>query len=319
MAHLQTAAAPLRELPLTPEELERARRIDFTIDRESELPVGTQLGWKIRGMAARGALRPGDRLPSVRELAAFSGVNVNTARAVYSTLEDEGLLNTEHGRGTFVTEAATELRKLDEVAAEAIEQTRAAGLDPQELIAAVYSTAAADSIGELPPDPFPPIDPSRGDATLRRELRAQIGRLETELAAYAWHDPRQPAPQRPVTAEPVGRIAGVKDLEQVRGELIERLARLRGEAERRGANERLARGHVEEMLRDPAAHAWEVVTSADTGEPSCKDWRVVPSYGPVGAIMGWWRVKVSSGCPLTEPLAAAITRERPEHGQISSR
>jgi hypothetical protein len=59
------------------------------------------------------------------------------------------------------------------------------------------------------------------------------------------------------------------------------------------------------MLNDPAQHRWEMVDSDATGDPGCKNWRVVPAWGPVGAIMGWWRVKVSSGCPRAAPLAAA--------------
>lgn len=305
MAQSSMAYPPLTELPLTEDELERARRIDFTVDRESELPLGTQLGWKIRGMIARGALRSGDRLPSVRELAGFAGVNVNTARAVYDGLEEDGLLNSEHGRGTFVTNAAAELRELDPIASEALAQARAATLDPSSLIATIYSAMAADAARELPPDPFPSIDPAAEGATLRRELRAQISRLERELAQYAWHDPRQPFQPGPVTAQPVGRVAGVEELERMRGEMIDRLSRLRGEAEQRGVTEQRARAHVEEMISDPSAHRWEMITADQTGDPGCKSWRVVPSYGPLGAIMGWWRVKVSSGCPLAAPLAAA--------------
>jgi hypothetical protein len=61
---------------------------------------------------------------------------------------------------------------------------------------------------------------------------------------------------------------------------------------------------------DPAGHRWEIVTTEDTGDPGCRNWRVVPRFGPLGAIMGWWRVKVSSGCPLPAPLAAADARGR---------
>ena len=52
----------------------------------------------------RGGLKPGDKLPSVRELAVEAGVNVNTVRAVYARLESQGLIRSEQGRGTFVTE-----------------------------------------------------------------------------------------------------------------------------------------------------------------------------------------------------------------------
>ena len=54
-----------------------------------------------------GTLSTGDRLPSVRELAEVAGVNVNTARAVYSRLESEGLVRSEQGRGTFVATLAS--------------------------------------------------------------------------------------------------------------------------------------------------------------------------------------------------------------------
>ena len=49
-------------------------------------------------------MKPGDKLPSVRELAVEAGVNVNTVRAVYARLESQGLIRSEQGRGTFVTD-----------------------------------------------------------------------------------------------------------------------------------------------------------------------------------------------------------------------
>ena len=61
------------------------------VDRAADLPVGAQLARTLRELIGGGALRPRDRLPSVRELAAEAGVNVNTARAVYGRLEHEGL------------------------------------------------------------------------------------------------------------------------------------------------------------------------------------------------------------------------------------
>ena len=78
-------------------------RLDLTVDREAELPIGAQLAGRIRTALRERRLGPGDRLPSVRELAEAAGVNVNTVRAVYARLESEGLVRSEHGRGTFVS------------------------------------------------------------------------------------------------------------------------------------------------------------------------------------------------------------------------
>jgi hypothetical protein len=52
------------------------------------------------------------------------------------------------------------------------------------------------------------------------------------------------------------------------------------------------------MRAHPEQHRGAVVTSADLGEPGCTVWAVRPRLGLIGMLMGWWRVKVSSGCPL---------------------
>jgi DNA-binding transcriptional regulator YhcF (GntR family) len=298
---------PLAELPLSAEESNRAQLVDFAVERDAELPVGTQLEWKIRGMIVRGVLRAGDRVPSVRELAGFAGVNVNTARAVYASLEGAGLIGSRHGKGTFVAEGAGDLRELNEIALEALAKARERGLDPRGLAVAIYSDPSDEPAGP-PLDPFPAIDTGGDSRLVRRALREQIGTLEREIAGYAWHDPAAPPAAMPRGGGPVGRVAGVEELERTRAELIDRLRMLRSEAALRGTRQDAFRAHVEEMVSDPAAYRWEMVSSEATGDPGCKDWRVVPAWGPVGAIMGWWRVKVSSGCPSAVPLAAAPER-----------
>jgi DNA-binding transcriptional regulator YhcF (GntR family) len=80
--------------------------MDLRVDRDAEVPLGTQLAWKLRRLVETGELSAGDRLPSVREAATAAGVNVNTVRAVYGRLESEGLVSSEQGRGTFVRRAA---------------------------------------------------------------------------------------------------------------------------------------------------------------------------------------------------------------------
>ena len=72
------------------------------VDRDSGVPVGTQLAWRLRSAIERGELAPGDKLPSLRDAAAAAGVNVNTVRAAYAKLESAGVVATEQGRGTFV-------------------------------------------------------------------------------------------------------------------------------------------------------------------------------------------------------------------------
>jgi GntR family transcriptional regulator len=79
-----------------------ASDLDLRVERDAGVPLGTQLVWRLRSLIQEGELGPGDRLPSLRDLAAAAGVNVNTVRAVYSRLERDGLVASQHGRGTFV-------------------------------------------------------------------------------------------------------------------------------------------------------------------------------------------------------------------------
>jgi GntR family transcriptional regulator len=74
----------------------------FKVDRASPLPVYVQLAEQIRLLVRRGALSPGDPLPTVRELAVALGVNANTVTRVYRDLQQEGLLRLERGLGTSV-------------------------------------------------------------------------------------------------------------------------------------------------------------------------------------------------------------------------
>lgn len=122
---------------------------ELLVDRDADVPLGTQLAWRLRTLVATGRLAPGDRLPGVRELAASAGVNVNTARTVYARLEEQGLIASEHGRGTFVAPGAAAGAGLAQVAADAAASAREAGVDLRELATALY--AGADLVGFEPP------------------------------------------------------------------------------------------------------------------------------------------------------------------------
>jgi DNA-binding transcriptional regulator YhcF (GntR family) len=80
--------------------------LHLRVDRGTGIPLGAQLAGRIRTAVQNGTLVPGERVPSVRELADIAGVNVNTARAVYARLESEGIVRSEQGRGTFVAARA---------------------------------------------------------------------------------------------------------------------------------------------------------------------------------------------------------------------
>ncbi len=72
------------------------------IERGSSTPISRQIAEQIAALCASGSLQPGDRLPSVRQLAQQVTVNQNTILRVYERLTAEGLLEMRHGDGTFV-------------------------------------------------------------------------------------------------------------------------------------------------------------------------------------------------------------------------
>ena len=74
----------------------------FDLNFQSGIPIYIQLKEQIKYGMARGHLKPGTQLPTVRELAVDLRVNANTVSRVYSELEHEGLLTTRKGKGTFV-------------------------------------------------------------------------------------------------------------------------------------------------------------------------------------------------------------------------
>jgi GntR family transcriptional regulator len=85
--------------------------MEFRIDSSSRLAIYRQLIQQLREAVARGALRPEDRLPSVRELSRTLVINPNTVARVYTELEREGILSTRPGLGVFVAVPKAELTK----------------------------------------------------------------------------------------------------------------------------------------------------------------------------------------------------------------
>jgi hypothetical protein len=141
--------------------------------------------------------------------------------------------------------------------------------------------------------------PALDEAAARRNLREQIARLDAQLgAAVSAGFPHLHPGCPPVTRAGGGRLLDLGALEHVRDELAERLRTLRLEADALGARQVASRRLLEGMLLEPGRHHWAQVSAADLGEPGCQRWQVRPRLGLLGMLMGWWRVKLSSGCPL---------------------
>ncbi|MEO4054714.1 GntR family transcriptional regulator [Solibacillus sp. CAU 1738] len=75
----------------------------MTMDFSRDKPIYSQLVDRICGDLIKGNVQLGDKLPSVREYAIESGVNVNTVQRVYKELEAMDLTETRRGQGTFIT------------------------------------------------------------------------------------------------------------------------------------------------------------------------------------------------------------------------
>ncbi len=183
-----------------------------------------QLAWQLRSLIAAGALGAGERLPGVRELGALAGVNPNTVRAVYARLEADGLISTQHGRGTFVAARANVDERLADIVERAAREAQEAGLDPREVAAALYVNrpAAADAQAE-------PGDESRDRRAVRAEIaaleqRLADGRLQRLLGAATDGSPELPE-TRTATG---GHILSLAELCALRDELAGRVALLEG-------------------------------------------------------------------------------------------
>ena len=76
--------------------------MQIEIDLTSKIPIYVQIIDLIKHMIATGELHPDDQLPTVRQLATDLRVNFNTIARAYRMLDDEGLISTQHGRGTYI-------------------------------------------------------------------------------------------------------------------------------------------------------------------------------------------------------------------------
>lgn len=80
-------------------------RVQIEVDHSSSRPIYLQIVDSVRASVAEGALRPGDPLPSIRDVAGRLQVSPNTVAQAYRELERAGITYVLRGRGTFISEA----------------------------------------------------------------------------------------------------------------------------------------------------------------------------------------------------------------------
>jgi GntR family transcriptional regulator len=109
----------------------------FRLNQSSGVPLYLQLMDQVKHAIDTGALKPGDRLPPIRNLAEDLVMNPNTVVRAYRELEHEGIVELKHGSGAFIAEAvvgrAPLMRKAQTIVQAALEKLQALGLNADEI------------------------------------------------------------------------------------------------------------------------------------------------------------------------------------------
>jgi hypothetical protein len=168
---------------------------------------------------------------------------------------------------------------------------------PEELIAPEESL-----VPPVPPEGLDTVLYEHDERDSRADLRRQIAAMELALARLFG----SAFPRKGIDFSVPGmggpRLLSVDELEKVRDGLAARIQEVRADLYDHAVVEEANRELLEEMTADPASYKWVRVYNEDIGEPGCTSRRSEPKWGVLGMLLGWWRVKISSGCPLAEGL-----------------
>jgi hypothetical protein len=133
----------------------------------------------------------------------------------------------------------------------------------------------------------------------RSQLRDQIATLEAQLSDAVVSAFPDGGVQSAVPAPGGPRVLSLGELERIRDGLADRVAQARAVLAERGERQEASRVLLERMLLEPGRYKWVRVTARELGRGDCGAYHVRPRLGIVGMLMGWWHVKISSGCPLS--------------------
>jgi GntR family transcriptional regulator len=115
----------------------------FLLNEHSGVPVYRQLMDQVHGALAAAKLKPGDQLPTIRQVAVDLAINPNTVTRAYREMEIRGLLETQQGTGTFIadqqpeTDTRARTKQLEQLVTEMVARAGASGLTTNELIEAL--------------------------------------------------------------------------------------------------------------------------------------------------------------------------------------
>ncbi|MDR2314435.1 MAG: GntR family transcriptional regulator [Spirochaetaceae bacterium] len=148
----------------------KINKLSFSLDPANGAPVYRQIIQQIEYAVLSKRIRPGDRLPTIRSLAVELKINPNTIAKAYGELEIRGILSTQVGSGTYVSDKGPLLekeasaaeglnRKIQELLGRFVEDMKALGVDGEELVAIVKNYGK----GTRTPSPL-------GSRTLHRRL-----------------------------------------------------------------------------------------------------------------------------------------------------
>lgn len=123
--------------------------IEFHLDARSGVPTYLQLVQQVKQAVRLGILRPGDQLPTVKDVVGSLAINPNTVLKAYRELDYEGLVEGKRGQGTFVSSELPppppdETKTLRSALQRWLERARAAGLD-EEGIADLFADTVRPS------------------------------------------------------------------------------------------------------------------------------------------------------------------------------
>jgi len=114
--------------------------MSFQLDTKSGVPIYRQIIEQVKYAIARGELEPGDRLPTVRQLAVDLSVNPNTVVRAYRELEIAGVVDTQQGSGTFVgkerpvIDTLEQQRMLDQILTELLVRASSYGFTLEDIL-----------------------------------------------------------------------------------------------------------------------------------------------------------------------------------------